>query len=106
MIHFIKQGDIINMGLNLSSAKGGFVAIWAWYDAAARDVSHRRIRVRLHKRPFILRHSERFNVIDNYLNSNNMELVHKETLEDLRELQERQMRISDSWIGEHPKKTS
>jgi len=83
MIHFITEGAVVRMGLNLHAAPYGFVAIWAWYDAYTREVSHRRLRIRLHQRPFVLWSVQRVNVISGYLRSHNLELVDRETLHDL-----------------------
>ena len=82
MIHFIKEGDIRRVGLNLYRAAGGFVAVWVWYDAVTRIMSYRRFRLRLHIRPWIVRSSGRFNVIDEYLMDYGLALVQREVLQD------------------------
>lgn len=83
MIHFIKEGDIRRVGLNLYRAAGGFVAVWAWYDTVTRTMSYRRFRLRLHIRPWIVRSSGRFNVIEEYLMDYGLALVQREVLQDL-----------------------
>ena len=83
MIHFIKEGDIRRVGLNLYRAAGGFVAVWVWYDAVTRIMSYRRFRLRLHIRPWIVRSSGRFNVIEEYLMDYGLALVQREVLQDL-----------------------
>ena len=83
MIHFIKEGDIRRVGLNLHRAAGGFVAVWAWYDVVTHTMSHRRLRLRLHIKPWIMRSSGHFNVIDEYLMMHRLALVQREVLEDL-----------------------
>ena len=82
MIHFIKEGDIRRVGLNLYRAAGGFVAVWVWYDAVTRIMSYRRFRLRLHIRPWIVRSSGRFNVIEEYLMDYGLALVQREVLQD------------------------
>ena len=47
MIHIIKESGSRHIGLNLYRAAGGFVAIWAWYDARTYTMSFRRFRLRL-----------------------------------------------------------
>lgn len=54
MIHFTEMGGLIKVGLNFYRTPGGFVAVWAWYDVATYRMIHSRIRLRLHKWPFIL----------------------------------------------------
>ena len=83
MIHFIKEGDIRRVGLNLYRAAGGFVAVWAWYDAVTRTMSHRRLRLRLHIKPWIMRSSGRFNVIEDYLMVRGLVLVRREVMQDM-----------------------
>ena len=82
MIYFIKEGDIRRVGLNLYRAAGGFVAVWVWYDAVTRIESYRRFRLRLHIRPWIVRSSGRFNVIEEYLMDYGLALVQREVLQD------------------------
>jgi len=83
MIHFIKEGSYKKLGLNLYRSAGGFVAVWAWYDFATYEGISYRFRLRLHMKPRIMWEAARFNVIDNFLASRDLELVHREVLEDL-----------------------
>ena len=83
MIHFKKEGDFFKLGLNLYRAPGGFVAVWVWFDFAKCETFAARLRFRLHRAPRILRSVERVNIIDGYLRRHDLELVHKEVLEDL-----------------------
>lgn len=75
MIHFIKEGDIRRVGLNLYRTRGGFVAIWAWYDARTFTMSFRRFRLRMHIKPWIIQSSGRFNVINEYCADRGLMLV-------------------------------
>jgi hypothetical protein len=97
MIHFIKEGDIRRVGLNLYRAAGGFVAVWAWYDAVTRIMSYRRFRLRLHIRPWIVRSSGRFNVIEEYLMDYGLALVQREVLQDLSLLEADIKSINESY---------
>ena len=83
MIHFKKDGEFFELGLNLHRAPGGFVAIWVWFDFAKTETFCARLRLRMNVRPIILWSVERVNIIDGYLQRHDLELVHKEVLEDL-----------------------
>jgi hypothetical protein len=80
---YTPDGAHMKLGLNFSGTKGGFRVLWAWYDFATRKAFLARFRLGLHIKPRIRWSVERFNVIDNYLMLNDLELVHKEVLEDL-----------------------
>ena len=103
MIHIIKESGSRHIGLNLYRAAGGFVAIWAWYDARTYTMSFRRFRLRLHIKPWILRSSGRFNVIDEYLINFGLETIPREELIDLRALQDSRMRINEPLAYIKPK---
>jgi hypothetical protein len=83
MIHYTPEGHRIKLGLNFSGAPGGFRLLWAWYDFASHTATTYRLRARLHMAPRIMWEKKTFNVIDSYLLANDLELVHKEVLEDL-----------------------
>jgi hypothetical protein len=95
MIHFIKEGSHKKLGLNLYRSAGGFVAVWAWYDFATYEGVSYRFRLRLHMEPRIMWEVTRFNVIDNFLASRDLELVHREVLEDLNASESDLKRISN-----------
>jgi hypothetical protein len=84
MIHFTPQGGKRKLGLNLHCAKGGFVAVWVWYDFVTHIASIYRFRLRLHTKPRILWYVERFNVIDDHIWNIDCELVPREVMDDLR----------------------
>ena len=56
-----------------------------------------RFRLRIHMAPRILWSTDRVNVINNFMAVRNCEMVNRETLADLKELQERQMRINEPY---------
>ena len=95
MIHLIKEGDIRRVGLNLYRAKGGFVAVWAWYDTVTRTMSFRRLRLRLHIKPWIMWSSGQFNIIDDYLLLHDLELVSCAELVDLKALEDQIKRTNE-----------
>ena len=96
MINFTKEGYYKKLGLNLYRAAGGFVAVWVWYDIAKYEVVSYRFRLRLHIKPRVLWSVERFNVIDEFLRVRNLELVHREVLEDLNAIESDVKRRSES----------
>ena len=103
MIHIIKESGSRHIGLNLYRTRGGFVAIWAWYDARTFTMSFRRFRLRMHIKPWIIQSSGRFNVINEYLMDYGLSLVSREELVDLRALQDSRMRINEPLAYIKPK---
>jgi hypothetical protein len=97
MINFTKEGAYKKLGLNLYRASGGFVAVWAWYSFAKYEAVSYRLRVRLHIKPRILWSVERCNVIDEFLRVRNLDLVHREVLEDLSAIESDMKRRNDSF---------
>ena len=97
MIHFKREGDFFKLGLNLYRAPGGFVAVWAWYNFATHKATMRRFRLRMHIKPRILWSVESFNVIDNYLRTNDLELVHREVIVDLKAMEDTQKRTNEPY---------
>ena len=75
MIHIIKEGEIRRVGLNLYRSRGGFVAVWAWYDARTHIMAYHRFRLRMHIKPWIIQSSGRFNVINEYCADRGLMLV-------------------------------
>ena len=97
MIHFTKEGAHKKIGLNLYRAAGGFVVAWVWYTPATHELKGWRFRLRMHIKPRILWSVESCNVIDNYLFVHDCDIVHRELLTDLKELQECQKRINEPY---------
>lgn len=98
MIHFTKEGRHKKLGLNLYFAPGGFVVAWVWYNVARHELHGWRLRLRMHMAPRILWSREKSNVIDNYLTLNNLDLVYRETLIDLKESEEKLKRLNDAYV--------
>lgn len=97
MIHFKKEGDFFKLGLNLCAAPGGFVAIWVWFDFAKCETFTARMRLRLHRAPRILWSVQRVNIIESHLKRFNLELVHKELLEDLWKTEDSMKRTNERY---------
>jgi len=83
MIHYTPEGCRIKLGLNFSGTRGGFRLLWAWYDFATHGATTYRLRVRLHMAPRILWEVKTWSVIDAHLSMHDLEIVHREVLEDL-----------------------
>lgn len=83
MIHYTPEGHHIKLGLNFSILPGGFRMLWAWYDFATQKATTYRLRVRLHMAPRIMWEVKTWSVIDSYLMTHDLELVHREVLQDL-----------------------
>lgn len=105
MIHLTREGAHKKIGLNLYRAAGGFVAAWVWYTPATHELKGWRFRLRMHIKPRILWSVERCNVIDNYLMVHDCDIVNRETLVDLKELQDRQKRVNEPYAYIKPKAT-
>jgi len=95
MIHFRQDGEFFKLGLNLQRAPGGFVAMWVWFDFAKAETFCARLRIRLHRRPFIMRSVQRVNLIDGYMDMHGLEMVQREVLQDLRAIEENQKRRNE-----------
>jgi hypothetical protein len=95
MIHYTPEGRHIKLGLNFSRAPGGFRLLWAWYDFASNKATTYRLRVRLHMAPRIMWETKKWNVINNFLMINDLELVHKEVLEDLIAVERARKRVNE-----------
>jgi hypothetical protein len=102
MIHYTPEGSHMKLGLNLRRTPGGFAAMWAWYDFATHKAFSARFRLRLHIKPRILWSVERFNVIENYLALNGLDLVSTEVLQDLKAVEDQQKRINEPYAYVKP----
>lgn len=96
MIHHTPEGSFIKLGLNFSRTPGGFRLLWAWYNFASHQAVTYRLRIRFFKPQFMWA-VNRFNVIDAHLQRHDLELVSREVLADLKELQESQKRITERY---------
>ena len=95
MIHHTPEASVIKIGLNYKRSRGGFCLLWAWYDFATREATTYRFRFRMHLKPHIIRSVEKYNVIDDYLSARDLELVHREVLQDLNAIESDLIRMSD-----------
>jgi hypothetical protein len=95
MIHYTPEGHHIKLGLNFSLTKGGFRMLWAWYDFATHKATSYRLRLRWHMAPRIIWESKKWDVIDNYLEMNGLEVVHREVLEDLNAVEMAEKRTNE-----------
>jgi hypothetical protein len=55
----------------------------------------RRLRVRLSRKPLVLWGVQRFNIIENYLKARDLEVVHREVLEDLNAVEDQVKRTNE-----------
>jgi hypothetical protein len=97
MIHFKPEGGYFKLGLNLSRAPWGFVAMWVWFDFAKCETFCARLRLRLHQAPRILWSVERVNIIEGHLRRHDLELVQREVLHDLKAVEEQQKRTNEPY---------
>ncbi len=84
MIHYVREGCAMKLGLNFRKTPGGFVAYWAWYDFATYKAVTYRLRLRLHMKPRILWSVTKWDVIDNHLMTHGLVMVNQEVLQDMR----------------------
>ena len=95
MIHYTPEGRHIKLGLNFSILPSGFRMLWAWYDFATQKATTYRLRVRLHMAPRIMWEVKTWSVIDSYLMTHDLELVHREVLQDLNAVEASVKRINE-----------
>lgn len=99
MIHRTLEGDHPEIGLNITTSfnwrRPWIVLRWVWYTPKTRTMTSRRIRIRLFMRPFIITSKDSFDVVHGYLWENELELVHREVLQDLKDAEESQMKRYD-----------
>jgi hypothetical protein len=55
----------------------------------------RRLRVRLSRTPLVLWGVQRFNIVENYLKARDLEVVHREVLEDLNAVEDQVKRTNE-----------
>ena len=97
MISHTPEGHHIKLGLNFSLTKGGFRMLWAWYDFATHKATSYRLRLRWHMAPRIIWESKKWDVIDNYLEMNGLEVVHREVLKDLKATESSMKRTNEPY---------
>ena len=94
MIWIREAGEYFRVGLNLCFARDHIAVHWAWYDFARHEGSHRGFTV---SRKGFRRRSARWNVINEYARSHNLEMVNREVLADLKEVENGQIRQMDEF---------
>jgi hypothetical protein len=97
MIHFKPEGGYFKLGLNLSRAPWGFVAIWVWFDFAKCETFSARLRLRLHQSPRILWSVGRVNIIEGHLQRYDLEVIPREVLQDLKATESSMKRINEPY---------
>lgn len=87
MIHFIKEGMVAHLGLNITTngimqRRPWITFNWVWYNPQTYRLSSNRLRIRTLARPYIYRTSQNFNVIEGYLMTTGQSLVSQVEIED------------------------
>ena len=86
MIHFHKEGDHLKIGLNYKFGHLGYFPwvafVWCWYNVQKRTLTTKRLRVRTHAAPYIIKESSESDTISNFLMSNDLIAVPRELMED------------------------
>lgn len=100
MIHYTREGEYLRLGLNFRFT-GGLHLIWVWYDLATREITTRRIRFLVRPRlRFVMAGPVKHNVVETYLRLNDLEVVHRETLADLKAIEQATWRrnVAQAWV--------
>ena len=86
MIYIHKEGTYLKTGLNITFGRVGWLPwitfVWCWYNIANRMLTTKRLRVRTHMRPMIIKQSAESDTISNFLMMNGLIAVPRELLED------------------------
>jgi hypothetical protein len=86
MIHYTQEGAHLKLGLNISAGRvNGWPwvrFVWCWYNVATRTLTTKRLRLRTHMSPYILRNSSEGCTISNFLMTHDLIAVPRELLED------------------------
>lgn len=86
MIHKHKEGDHLKIGLNYKYGRVGWkpwvAFVWCWYEPSTRTLTTKRLRVRTHVAPYIIKESAETNTISNFLMMNDLIAVPRELMED------------------------
>jgi len=72
MLHFINEGEIPHVGLNIRHGWPWVAFIWCWYDPATYTASSLYFRIRLHRWPIVIFSRNKWNIVDEYLFSRTM----------------------------------
>jgi hypothetical protein len=87
MIHYKKQGECVDLGLNVTVGLNHrwwpwITFIWAWYNISNHQLTSYRVRIRTWQ-PTIFREKGKQNVVDSFLRFNDLSVVQREFIEDL-----------------------
>ena len=86
MIHYHKECTHLKLGLNTTIGRVNgwpwITFIWCWYNVATRMLSTKRLRIRTHMFPMIIKQSAESDTISNYLMSHDLIACPRELLED------------------------
>jgi hypothetical protein len=86
MIHYTPESSSPGIGLNITIGtwrKPWFSLRWVWYTPKTRNMTSRRIRIRLYMRPFILTSKDTYNVVHGYLWERNAVVVNVDQFRDI-----------------------
>lgn len=86
MIHHTPEGHIARIGLNISVGtwRKPWVAFrWVWYDTVSRNLTSRRIRIRLYQWPAVLMSKDKYNVVHGFLWERNAVVVNRDVMRDM-----------------------
>lgn len=86
MIHYTPECTQARIGLNITVGtwRRPWIAFrWVWYDTVTRNLSSRRLRIRLYLRPFFLTSSDTYNVVHGYLWERHAVVVNAEDFQDI-----------------------
>ena len=100
MIHYTSEGAISRIGLNitLGTWRKPYVTFrWVWYDTVNRMLSSRRFRIRLYRWPVFMWSKDEGSVIDNWLWENDLDVVSREVLQDLKAMEATQKRTNEPY---------
>lgn len=86
MIHKHKEGDHLKIGLNYKFGRVGYFPwvafVWCWYNVQKRTLTTKRLRLRTHAAPYIIKESAESDTISNYLMIHDLIACPRELLED------------------------
>jgi hypothetical protein len=88
MIHYKREGESLNIGLNITAGlnKGWMPWVtfcWAWYTPYTHKMKGWRIRIRTWRFAVFYTSSE-WDVIESYLQSTDQRIITRELIEDIR----------------------
>jgi hypothetical protein len=86
MIHFIKEGEHLHIGLNIKTPVGfkwpWISFVWCWHNLEKLVTYAYMLRFRTCKRPFIITESGSWPTLENYLFDRDLVVVSRDLYED------------------------